>query len=78
MVFFWPYRRGQGLSASTGTYIGEEIDVAKKNGGIVAGYCGDFITQRRVPGVSPNPLNHMGGAAVRTGLLLENAVAATE
>jgi carboxymethylenebutenolidase len=31
-VFFMPYRRGQGLSASAGPYVGDEIDKAKKNG----------------------------------------------
>jgi carboxymethylenebutenolidase len=36
-VFFGPYRRGQGLSASAGSYIGDEIAAAKKNGGITAG-----------------------------------------
>jgi dipeptidyl aminopeptidase/acylaminoacyl peptidase len=36
-VFFGPYRRGQGLSASAGRYIGDEIDAAKKRGGIAAG-----------------------------------------
>jgi carboxymethylenebutenolidase len=34
-VFFGPYRRGQGLSARQGPYIGDEIDKAKKEGGIV-------------------------------------------
>jgi len=36
-VFFGPYRRGQGLSAQAGPYIGDEIDKAKKSGGISAG-----------------------------------------
>jgi len=36
-VFFGPYRRGQGLSASAGPYIGTEIDKAKREGGIAAG-----------------------------------------
>jgi carboxymethylenebutenolidase len=36
-VFFGPYRRGQGLSASAGPYIGDEIAAAKKKGGITAG-----------------------------------------
>jgi dienelactone hydrolase len=36
-VFFGPYRRGQGLSASAGPYIGDQIDAAEKNGGISAG-----------------------------------------
>jgi dipeptidyl aminopeptidase/acylaminoacyl peptidase len=36
-VFFGPYRRGQGLSASAGPYIGDQIAAAKKNGGIAAG-----------------------------------------
>jgi len=35
-VFFAPYRRGQGLSASAGPFIGDEIDVASKRGGIRA------------------------------------------
>jgi carboxymethylenebutenolidase len=35
-VFFGPYRRGQGLSASAGPYIGDQIDAAKKNGGLSA------------------------------------------
>ncbi len=29
-VFFGPYRRGQGLSASAGPYIGDQIDAAEK------------------------------------------------
>src|SRR5437016_1801377 len=36
-VFFGPYRRGQGLSASAGPYIGDQIEAAEKNGGISAG-----------------------------------------
>ena len=36
-VFFGPYRRGQGLSASAGPYIGDEISAATKKGGISAG-----------------------------------------
>jgi carboxymethylenebutenolidase len=36
-VFFGPYRRGQGLSASAGPYIGDEIDAAEKKGGTAAG-----------------------------------------
>jgi carboxymethylenebutenolidase len=36
-VFFAPYRRGQGLSASAGPFIGDEIAAAVKNGGIHAG-----------------------------------------
>ena len=36
-VFFGPYRGGQGLSASAGPYIGDQIAAAKKNGGISAG-----------------------------------------
>ena len=36
-VFFAPYRRGQGLSASAGPYIGDEIAAAEKKGGIRAG-----------------------------------------
>jgi dienelactone hydrolase len=32
-VFFGPYRRGQGLSASAGPYIGDEIAAARKKGG---------------------------------------------
>ena len=36
-VFFGPYRRGQGLSASAGPYIGDEISAAEKEGGISAG-----------------------------------------
>ncbi len=35
-VFFGPYRRGQGLSASAGPYIGDEIEAAEKKGGIPA------------------------------------------
>jgi len=35
-VFFGPYRRGQGLSASAGPYIGDQIAAAEKNGGISA------------------------------------------
>src|SRR5712691_174671 len=37
LVFFAPYRRGQGLSASAGPYISDEINVALKSGGIRAG-----------------------------------------
>src|SRR5579862_7059094 len=36
-VFFGPYRRGQGLSASAGPYIGDQIETAEKNGGVSAG-----------------------------------------
>jgi dienelactone hydrolase len=36
-VFFAPYRRGQGLSASAGPYIGDQIAAAVKQGGIPAG-----------------------------------------
>lgn len=36
-VFFGPYRRGQGLSASAGPYIGDEIAAAEKKGGDSAG-----------------------------------------
>lgn len=32
-VFFMPYRRGQGLSAGAGPYIGDEISSARKRGG---------------------------------------------
>jgi dienelactone hydrolase len=35
-VFFGPYRRGQGLSASAGPYIGDQIDAAERNGGASA------------------------------------------
>ncbi len=31
-VFFAPYRRGQGLSAAAGPYIGDEIEAASKKG----------------------------------------------
>jgi len=36
-VFFGPYRRGQGLSASAGKYIGDQISAATKTGGLTAG-----------------------------------------
>lgn len=36
-VFFGPYRRGQGLSAAAGAYIGDEIAAAKEKGGIREG-----------------------------------------
>jgi carboxymethylenebutenolidase len=36
-VFFGPYRRGQGLSASAGPFIGDLIEAARKTGGIRAG-----------------------------------------
>jgi hypothetical protein len=36
-VFFGPYRRGQGLSAAAGPYIGDQIAAAEKDGGIPAG-----------------------------------------
>ena len=36
-VFFGPYRRGQGLSASAGPYIGDQINAAVKEGGTPAG-----------------------------------------
>jgi carboxymethylenebutenolidase len=36
-VFFAPYRRGQGLSAKAGSYIGDEIATAVKKDGIPAG-----------------------------------------
>jgi dienelactone hydrolase len=32
-VFFGPYRRGQGLSATAGPYIGDQIAAAQKSGG---------------------------------------------
>lgn len=32
-VFFMPYRRGQGLSAKAGPYIGDELESARKRGG---------------------------------------------
>jgi carboxymethylenebutenolidase len=35
-VLFGPFRRGQGLSASAGPYIGDQIDESKKSGGIPA------------------------------------------
>lgn len=36
-VFFGPYRRGQGSSASAGPFIGDQIDAARKRGGVRAG-----------------------------------------
>ncbi len=36
-VFFGPFRRGQGLSASAGPYIGDQIAAAEKKGGVTAG-----------------------------------------
>jgi len=36
-VFFGPFRRGQGLSASAGPYIGDEITTAENKGGLAAG-----------------------------------------
>ena len=36
-MFFGPYRRGQGLSASAGKYIGDEIAAATKAGGVASG-----------------------------------------
>jgi carboxymethylenebutenolidase len=36
-VFLGPYRRGQGLSASAGPYIGDQIEEAIKSGGMPAG-----------------------------------------
>jgi dipeptidyl aminopeptidase/acylaminoacyl peptidase len=36
-VFFAPYRRGQGLSASAGPYIMDEIEAATKEEGFAAG-----------------------------------------
>jgi dienelactone hydrolase len=35
-AFFMPYRRGQGLSASAGPYMGDEIQKAKTSGGMKA------------------------------------------
>jgi len=35
-VFFGPYRRGQGLSAQAGPYIGDQLEVATRRGGIPA------------------------------------------
>lgn len=32
-VFFMPYRRGQGLSADAGPYIGDEVTAARRRGG---------------------------------------------
>ena len=39
-IFFMPYRRGQGLSAAAGPYIGDEIDKAEKHGVNRTGFCG--------------------------------------
>lgn len=36
-VFFAPYRRGQGLSAAAGAYIGDQIAAARQSGGTAAG-----------------------------------------
>jgi len=36
-VFFGPYRRGQGLSASAGPFIGDQINAAIRQGGMPAG-----------------------------------------
>src|SRR2546421_660274 len=36
-VFFGPFRRGQGLSASAGPYIGDEIAAAEKKDGTAGG-----------------------------------------
>jgi carboxymethylenebutenolidase len=36
-VFFAPFRRGQGLSAAAGPFIGDEIAAAEKKGGTAAG-----------------------------------------
>jgi carboxymethylenebutenolidase len=36
-VFFAPYRRGQGLSATAGAYIGDEIAASIQKGGFPAG-----------------------------------------
>lgn len=36
-VFFGPYRRGQGLSAAEGPYIGDQIAEAQRRGGLSAG-----------------------------------------
>jgi len=36
-VFFMPYRRGQGLSAKAGSYIGDEIADARRRGGTQEG-----------------------------------------
>lgn len=33
-VFFMPYRRGQGLSAKAGPFIGDEISAARRRGGM--------------------------------------------
>ena len=36
-LFFGPYRRGQGLSASAGPYIGDQITAAEQKGGVTSG-----------------------------------------
>src|SRR5215467_12439780 len=36
-VFFGPYRRGQGLSAPAGPFIGDQINAAIRQGGMPAG-----------------------------------------
>ena len=36
-IFFMPYRRGQGLSAQAGRYIGDEVSDARKRGGLAEG-----------------------------------------
>ena len=33
-AFFMPYRRGQGLSSAAGKFIGDEIEAARKEGGL--------------------------------------------
>jgi carboxymethylenebutenolidase len=42
-VFFGPYRRGQGLSASAGPYIGDQIAEARKKGGMAAGAAATMV-----------------------------------
>lgn len=33
-IMFWPYRRGHGLSADQGEWVGEQLDAAKVEGGV--------------------------------------------
>lgn len=50
-VYFMPYRRGQGLSANAGPYIGDLIDAAEKQGGL------DLATQTMIQLLTGDHLN---------------------
>lgn len=76
-VFFAPYRRGQGLSADAGPFVGAQISAAEKQGGTAAGdktlvrlLSGDQLSDQlaalawleRQPFLQPNRIAVMGNS----------------